>query len=114
MPLSFRPWFSTPSRTRRGHLSSATLAILAQAQSVLMSQQQAIVSLQASLASMSAPRQSSQPLVSRATAPEKCDLEMSSAIFRSWRRSTECWLQLNKWPDADAILCIHLLCVPAL
>ncbi|KAG7173522.1 hypothetical protein Hamer_G020147 [Homarus americanus] len=77
------PGFSTPSRTRRGHLPSATPVMMAQALSVLMSLQQAIVSLQASLASMSASRQSSQPQVSTSAAPEKCDLEMSSAASRS-------------------------------
>ena len=36
---------------------------------------------------------------------------MSSAGFRTWRRSVEAWLALAGWLDQDAVLHIRLLCV---
>ena len=39
---------------------------------------------------------------------------MTSAGFRSWRRSVESWLRLAGWPDREAVLHIRLLCVPKL
>jgi len=38
---------------------------------------------------------------------------MSSADFRTWRRSVEDWLTLNAVSDADAVCYIRLLCAPA-
>ena len=41
-------------------------------------------------------------------------MEMTSAGFRTWRRSVETWLRLAAWPDEEAVLHIRLLCVPDL
>jgi len=45
---------------------------------------------------------------------DKCDLDMTAADFRSWRRSVEDWSLLNMVKDADAVRYIRLLCVPSL
>ncbi|KAK8392167.1 hypothetical protein O3P69_017638 [Scylla paramamosain] len=47
-------------------------------------------------------------------APEKYDLDMTPAAFRSWERSMECWLLLCKWPRQEAVHHVRLLCGPAL
>ena len=46
--------------------------------------------------------------------PEKCQAEMSSSGFRTWRRSVETWVKLAGWKDEQAVLHVRLLCVPAL
>ena len=38
---------------------------------------------------------------------------MSSADFRSWRRTVEDWFSLNEVKDRQAVCYIRLLCVPA-
>jgi len=45
---------------------------------------------------------------------DKCDLDMTAADVRSWRRSVEDWSLLNMVKDADAVRYIRLLCVPSL
>ena len=86
-----------------------------QTQALLSAQQQAIQSLQADLARASL-RANAGPLprIPHSAAPEKCELEMSSSAFRSWKRSMSCWLQLCKWPQMDAVHHVRLHCVPAL
>ncbi|KAK4324286.1 hypothetical protein Pmani_005126 [Petrolisthes manimaculis] len=39
---------------------------------------------------------------------------MTTAAFRTWRRSMECWLGLNGWPPQEAVLHIRFHCTPAL
>ena len=110
MPLNRRPSL-TPARGRPSPTSRASSSLVSQAQSTLLAQQEVIASLQASLASLST---SSRRIPGRTPAgatPEKCELEMSSAGFRTWRRSVEAWLALAGWLDQDAVLHIRLLCV---
>lgn len=45
---------------------------------------------------------------------DKCDLDMSAADFRTWRRSLEDWIELNAVGDGDAARYIRLLCAPEL
>ena len=67
--------------------------------------------LQASLESLStASLQRPSGKAPAGATPEKCLLEMSSAGFRTWRRSVEAWLSLSRWPDQEAVLHIRLLC----
>ena len=70
--------------------------------------------LQAGMASLATTRQPSSHKLPAAATPEKCAIEMTSAGFRSWRRSVESWLRLAGWPDREAVLHIRLLCVPKL
>ena len=82
---------------------------------MLNAQQQAIQSLQADLARASVSTNTSPlPRIPQSAAPEKCEAEMSSASFRSWRRSMSCWLQLCRWPPSEAVHHIRLHCVPTL
>ena len=77
---------------------------------LLLAQTEAISSLQRQL--VTRPTQhSSTP---RSSAPEKCDMGMSTAAFRSWRRSMQCWLDLNGWAPTEAVLHIRLHCTPPL
>ena len=87
-----------------------------QARAVLAAQQQQIQDLQVSLANASV-RGPSMPIplgLAASAAPEKCETEMSSAAFRSWRRSMGCWLQICHWPSQEAVHHIRLHCVPEL
>ena len=70
--------------------------------------------LRAGMASLSTAHQASSGKLPAAATPEKCAMEMTSAGFRSWRRSVESWLRLAKWPHQEAVLHIRLLCVPSL
>ena len=45
---------------------------------------------------------------------DKCDLDISAADFRTWRRSLEDWIELNTVSDGDAARYIRLLCAPDL
>ncbi|MPC71192.1 hypothetical protein E2C01_065465 [Portunus trituberculatus] len=47
-------------------------------------------------------------------APEKYDLDMTPAAFRSWKWSMDCWLLLCKWPWQKAVHHVRLLCAPHL
>ena len=86
---------------------------MAQADAILLTQQQAIVNLESGLAVGLTSGHPSLPRVPVSAVLEKCEAEMSMAAFRSWR-SMECWLQLNSWPAAQIILHIRLSCSPAL
>ena len=79
-----------------------------------ISVEDALTLLQAGIASLATTRQPSSHKLSAAAIPEKCAIEMTSAGFRSWRRSVESWLRLAGWPDREAVLHIRLLCVPKL
>ncbi|KAK8378436.1 hypothetical protein O3P69_011142 [Scylla paramamosain] len=68
------------------------LRALEQVQKLLLAQTEAIASLQQQLAT----RPAHHPAAPRSSAPEKCDVEMSTVAFRSWRRSMRCWLDLNR------------------
>ncbi|KAK7086952.1 hypothetical protein SK128_000843, partial [Halocaridina rubra] len=48
------------------------------------------------------------------SALEKCEVEMSSAIFRIWRLSIETWVFHNTWSDLEAVMHIRPNCMPAL
>ena len=91
------------------------MPLLQQARQTINEQQQAITTLQANMATLST-RGSATPTsrVPPSAAPEKCDLEMTSAAFRSWRRSMECWLLLCRWPQQEAVHHIRLHCTPLL
>ncbi|KAG0712546.1 hypothetical protein GWK47_018255 [Chionoecetes opilio] len=57
------------------------------------------------------------PTVTRTPAsvtPEKCEMEMTAAEFRMWRRSVESWVALAGWPDNAATLHIRLNCISSL
>ncbi|KAK3894919.1 hypothetical protein Pcinc_001367 [Petrolisthes cinctipes] len=92
--------------------SLQTPRVLGQTHQLLMAQTEAITSLQQQLAAAGRPRSHSS--VPRSSAPEKCDMEMTTAAFRTWRQSMECWLGLNGWPPQQAVLHIRLHCTPAL
>lgn len=102
MASSRHPRFS-PSGGRQATARQAPLSL-----------EDAVTLLQASMASITPARQSSAGKPPAPATPEKCAVEMTSASFRSWRRSVESWLRLAKWPDQEAVLHIRLLCVPAL
>ena len=90
--------------------------IMQQACTVLAAQQQQIQDLQVSLANASV-RGPSMPIplgLAASAAPEKCETEMSSAAFKSWRRSMGCWLQICHWPSQEAVHHIRLHCAPEL
>ncbi|XP_076058554.1 uncharacterized protein LOC143035571 [Oratosquilla oratoria] len=95
---------ATSGRRREGE------GLLAQAQTLLLSQQGAIAALQRNMAAMGTP---SRKALSTAGL-EKCDLDMTTADFRSWRRSLEDWIELNAVGDGDAARYIRLLCAPRL
>ena len=99
-------------RTTRGSPASNSMwPAIRQAQSVLSAQQQAIASLQAQLAGQ---HPSPTPKVPSSAAPEKCTLDMTMAVFRSWTRSMTCWLNLCRLQPPEAAHHIRLFCVPAL
>ncbi|KAG0713911.1 hypothetical protein GWK47_015165 [Chionoecetes opilio] len=110
IPFPQRPGL-TPLRSRPSPASRLSSSLVTQAQSTLLAQQETIASLQASLASLSAAGQRPSGRTPAGATPEKCELEMSSAGFRTWRRSVEAWLSLSRWPDQEAVLHIRLLCV---
>ena len=68
--------------------------------------------------SMNMQRQTTQrpqtPSVPSSAAPEKCEAEMSTVSFCSWRRSVERWVELQEWGPPKAVLCIRLCCILAL
>ncbi|KAK8390692.1 hypothetical protein O3P69_010419 [Scylla paramamosain] len=110
MPLP-RRLGATPRGRRSPAAGRVFPSLVFQAQSAFLAQQQAIASLQASLASLSATGQRPSGKAPAGATPEKFMLEMSSAGFRTWRRSVEAWLSLSRWPDQEAVLHIRLLCV---
>ncbi|XP_068243754.1 uncharacterized protein [Palaemon carinicauda] len=109
MPQIRRPPQATPRRASPAMPRALSQAVM-QAQTLIADQQRAIRSLQDALPGSGA-RASKVPV---SAAPEKCDAVMSSAAFRSWRRSMTCWIHLNKFPPQDVVLHIRLNCVPAL
>ncbi|KAK8377981.1 hypothetical protein O3P69_018713 [Scylla paramamosain] len=104
-PLPRRPRFPAASGRRR-----EGAGFLAQAQTFLLSQQGAIEALRRDVAAMGTPRRK----VFITAGLDKCDLDMSAADFRTWRRSLEDWIELNAVGDGDAARYIRLLCAPEL
>ncbi|KAK8385250.1 hypothetical protein O3P69_012221 [Scylla paramamosain] len=86
-----------------------------QARQTISDQQQAITTLQANMAALiTRGNVAPAPRVPLSAAPEKCDLDMTPAAFRSWKRSMACWLLLCKWPRQEAVHHVRLLCGPPL
>ncbi len=105
--MAGRPRFHTttsraPRTPRTPGVPSSHLATTLEMQQALMAMQQALA------------RRSPASRVPTSATPEKCEAEMSTASFRSWRRSAECWVRLNQWGAPEAVLHIRLLCTPAL
>ena len=91
------------------------MPLLQRARQTITNQQRAITALQDNMAALNT-RGNAIPntRVPPSAAPEKCNLEMTPAAFRSWRRSMECWLFLGKWPRQEAVHHIRLHCAPPL
>ncbi|KAK8392492.1 hypothetical protein O3P69_014690 [Scylla paramamosain] len=85
-----RQFSQTPRSSRRSPRAPSALEQV---------QTEAIASLQQQLAT----RPAHHPAAPRSSAPENCDVEMSTAAFRSWR-----------WAPAEAVLHIRLHCTPPL
>ncbi|MPC40444.1 hypothetical protein E2C01_034001 [Portunus trituberculatus] len=85
-------------------------SLLAQAQTILLSQQGARVASQRDMAVVGTPRRK----VLNTTGLGKCDLDMTTADFRTWCQSLEDWVELNNVGDGDAARYIRMLCAPAL
>ncbi|KAG0694224.1 hypothetical protein GWK47_027281 [Chionoecetes opilio] len=115
MPLPRRSIYST-RRTPAPTVPRGLMPALREARETIAAQQQAIMTLQSGLAALSprGPAGAPTPRVPPSAAPEKCELQMSPATFRSWRRSIECWLHLCRCPPQEAVHHIRLHCVPAL
>ncbi|XP_066965683.1 uncharacterized protein [Macrobrachium rosenbergii] len=103
---------ATPAR-RSANLPAAPAEGAGRILRALQSQQAAIEALTRQLSALqwnsSVPPQS--PVSGRgpaAVAPEKCKLDMYLSAFRSWRRSVECWLHLNKWVGIEAVMHLRL------
>ena len=109
MPLIRRPTHATPGRASPAVPRALSQAVR-QAQAIIADQQRAIRSLQDALPGPG-PQAGKVPT---SAAPEKCELVMSSAAFRSWKRSMTYWIHLNKFRQQDVVLHIRLNCVPAL
>ena len=95
---------ATPGSSGAGRISRA-----------LQAQQDAIEALTRQLAVLqgNGPVHPQPPASGRApvaAAPEKCKLDMSMSSFRSWRRSVECWLHLNRWDGREAVMHLRLWC----
>ncbi|KAK8395449.1 hypothetical protein O3P69_006242 [Scylla paramamosain] len=88
-----RPRFPAASGRRR-----EGAGFLAQAQTFMLSQQGAIEALRRGVAAMGTPRRK----VFSTAGLDKCDLDMSAADFRTWRRSLEDWIELNAAAQRDA------------
>lgn len=114
MPPPRRSPSSTP-RTKTPAVPRSLQPLFYQARQTINDQQQAILALQAEMAALNTRGSTAPtPRVPASAAPEKCDLEMTPAAFRSWRRSMECWLLLCKWPQHEAAHHVRLHCTPAL
>ena len=114
MPLPRRSPHSTP-RASTPAVPRGLMPVLHEARLTIIAQQHAITTLQADMATLSARGPAGPtPRVPPSATPEKCDLEMTPAAFRSWRRSMECWLHLCKWPQQEAVHHVRLHCAPAL
>ncbi|KAK8382230.1 hypothetical protein O3P69_015278 [Scylla paramamosain] len=89
--MAGRPRFHTttsraPRTPRTPGVPSSHLATTLEMQQALMAMQQALA------------RRSPASRVPTSATPEKCEAEMSTASFRSWRRSAECW---NRGPHGS-------------
>lgn len=114
MPLPRRSPRSTP-RASTTVVPRSLQPLLQQARQTISDQQQAITTLQANMAALiTRGNVAPAPRVPLSAAPEKCDLDMTPAAFRSWKRSMECWLLLCKWPRQEAVHHVRLLCGPPL
>ncbi|KAK8398888.1 hypothetical protein O3P69_004170 [Scylla paramamosain] len=114
MPLPCRSPRSTP-RASTTVVPRSLQPLLQQARQTISDQQQAITTLQANMAALiTRGNMAPAPRVPLLAAPEKCDLDMTPAAFRSWKRSMECWLLLYKWPRQEAVHHVRLLCGPPL
>ncbi|KAG0710287.1 hypothetical protein GWK47_023139 [Chionoecetes opilio] len=99
---SQRPRLSTPHRRRQParHHTSPT--------------QRALQDVLAGMASLV--HGTRAPTVTRTPAPvtlEKCEMEITAAEFRTWRRSVS-WVALTGWSDNAATLHIRLNCISPL
>ncbi|KAK8385791.1 hypothetical protein O3P69_016517 [Scylla paramamosain] len=114
MPLPRRSPRSTP-RASTTVVPRSLQPLLQQTRQTISDQQQAITTLQANMAALiTRGNVAPAPRVPLSAAPEKCDLDMTPAAFRSWKRSMECWLLLCKWPRQEAVHHVRLLCGPPL
>ncbi|KAK8383417.1 hypothetical protein O3P69_019064 [Scylla paramamosain] len=118
MPLPRRSPLSTP-RASTTVVPRSLKPLLQQARQTISDQQQAITTLQANMAALiTRGNVAPAPRVPLSAAPEKCDLDMTPAAFRSWKRSMECWLLLlpspSSWPRQEAVHHVRLLCGPPL
>ena len=103
---------ATPGPRRSPRTPARYLPAMHQAHAVLTAQQQAIEDLQTSLAAATLRGPTPVPLgVTTSAAPEKCEVDMTTSAFRSWRRSMTSWLQICRWPQQEAVLHIRLHCV---
>ncbi|MPC54822.1 Retrovirus-related Pol polyprotein from transposon opus [Portunus trituberculatus] len=106
MPYHRRSLAQTP-RVPAPVVPRALVPVLNEAWQTITAQPAAIDELRASMAGLAAARATTAPLaprVSPASAPEKCEAEMTPAAFKLWRR----------WPTQEAVQHIRLLCSPAL
>ncbi|MPC65141.1 hypothetical protein E2C01_059270 [Portunus trituberculatus] len=114
MPLPRRSLRSR-SRASTPVVPSSFKPLFQQARQTVTEQQKAITTLQADMAALhTCGNAAPTPRVPASAAPEKCDLEMAPAAFRSWRRSMEYWLLLCKWPRREVVHHVRLHCAPPL
>ncbi|XP_063876921.1 uncharacterized protein K02A2.6-like [Scylla paramamosain] len=107
MPLPRRSPRSTP-RASTTVVPRSLQPLLQQAKQTISDQQQAITTLQANMAALiTRGNVAPAPRVPHSAAPEKCDLDMTPAAFRSWKRSMEFtfnqWSALTQQEALDAI-----------
>ncbi|KAK4313454.1 hypothetical protein Pmani_015211 [Petrolisthes manimaculis] len=73
-----------------------------------------LTGLLSNMASLATQRTSAGGRLPAGATPNKCEMEMKAAGFRTWRRSIETWLRLAGWSNEEAVLHIRLLCAPDL
>ncbi|MPC22052.1 hypothetical protein E2C01_015058 [Portunus trituberculatus] len=114
MPLPRRSPRSTP-KALTPVVPRSLQPLLQQARQNISDQQQTITTLRTDMAALNT-RGYTAPTswVPLSAAPEKCDLDMTPAAFRSWKWSMDCWLLLCKWPRHEAVHHVRLLCAPPL
>lgn len=88
--------------------SPALQHVVAEGRDALQALNDRLATMASGLCLQSSPRAPAPPL------PEKCALEMSSASFRTWKRSMTQWLRLYKLQPTDAVQHIRLHCTPEL
>ncbi|KAK4326778.1 hypothetical protein Pmani_002795 [Petrolisthes manimaculis] len=73
-----------------------------------------LTGLLSNMASLATQRTSDGGRLPAGATPNKCEMEMTAAGFRTWRCSIETWLRLAGWSNEEAVLHIRLLCAPDL